>query len=54
MAENLYKKGSPEYKQILTEVVQGDPNDAPPAYAAENRIEQRKAKQMLQAAGGVS
>jgi hypothetical protein len=47
MAENLYDKGSPEYKKILNEVVQADPNKAPPGYAAENRIEQRKARKML-------
>lgn len=51
MAKNLYDKGSPEYKQLLTEVVNADPNAAPARYAAENRIEQRKARRLLAQAG---
>lgn len=47
MAKNLYDKGSKEYKQILTDVINADPNAAPARYAPENRIEQRKARKLL-------
>lgn len=51
MAKNLYDKDSQEYRQILTDVIKADPNAAPARYAAENRMEQRKARRLLGLSG---